>query len=1577
MKIKQASIQSNAFNFSEFLAGGIDPRTGLYTCSLTLGEVTCGVLTGPTLPIRLFFSPLNGGDSGFGKGWSMPLTHYDVVSGVLTLSGGESYKARQTSTQLVFAELKLETLKVLCPGPGRFDVVHKSGLREELQVYGASGMAVPIRIVAANGAAIMLDYISINGEPVLSQVRDDRRTLLAVTRTPGQVSLTEYPDTECAVTFALKLVNDEVTSIRLPEEGTWSLTYEPKGALTCLTKVESPLGARELIGYEEAGHQLPPDAPFRSIPHVISHTLYPGQQQPSITTNYEFSQTNFLGFDDDDIRWSRDGDTLYQSSSDYQYSSMETLMDGAKVHRRTQRTYNKYHLLVSQVTTCNQALTAQTIKYHVEPDKSFDQQPAQFRMPRVQTLLHENRKTRTKCEEVTETDFDASGNLLRHVAPNGVVTLAQFYPANGDEGCPADPLGFIRFEKHRTVLPAPGFASAATTEFRYRYQLLGEPQAAGSHVVLVQETFYERSDENDTLRSQTDLTYVDLPTDTQRHGLLQKQTVTYNGQASATEFHYTLDTSTLDLQTLQIGFDGARRTSSLRFSATNGLKLSEQNEDEGQIVFTYDRLGRVLSETIAPGSDVAATRLTRYLPANGPGSSAKSIITDPNGVQQRISYDGIGRVIEIEEQDADQSSPGEFRQVYAASHDRLGQLTGEVHTDWWPGQTRALHTRFVFDDWGEVKTTIRPDGRREHRDADPVSRQETTWQEGMGKSVTLFNDFGKPVSIELLDTGEQSLGKQLFEYDGLGRSVGQTDPLGNRTTFEYDVFDRLTRSVLPDGHAVQTDYAAHSREPLPVAVTMAGRTVGQQRFDGLGRLVQSSCGGRTSSAGYIAGSSQPAWKQRPDGERIEFRYEPGLGGRMTQRQATGLLARYDYHPRLGELARCVEQECETRFEYYPSGRLKRETSTVAASQQSSSYTYTLGGRPLSCIDVLGDEHKTDYDDAGRPRSFEQRALKASFAYNELGQLSVIDTRAAVGEGSLVTHLAYDDLGREVSRTFQIGDETPRVLTSSYTLAGKLAQKTLKQGDEDLRDEAFTYDARGRLSHYSCSGSRRPRDARGHEIIAQRYTFDAFDNIISLETEFPGGSNLASFDYSAEDPTQLIGIRNSHPDYPAPVTLHYDANGHLIQDELARRLEYDALGRLTAVASAVGDVLRSYHYDARDRLVGLSQPAGPMIKRFYRDGQVINDIGGPDASTLLRPTGVLLGESRQGSHPGVMLFGVDQQQSVLSERQGTQSRHHAYSPYGHRPAEGGLFSLLGFNGEPLDPLTGLYLLGNGYRAYSPALMRFLSPDSLSPFGAGGLNPYAYCAGDPINRMDPTGHVWEAVLGITLAVAGLALSVVTAGAATPLTLMCMALAATSTSLAIAGIVVDELAPESGVGEVLGWASLATGGMSAVGGLGALGKGAIKTGNKIAGAFKPGLSGDPKTAAKAMASGMKKGKAKKPPPMLKGKGAKKNARAALAADGETSAPAKWTRTGAGDESIPAEMKPSQLGEWTIFRDGLDQGLHPKAASTFMSNPDFEKYGGTSNQWSVRLGGKDRVTFSIHESSHEVKILQIGGHS
>ena len=82
---------------------------------------------------------------------------------------------------------------------------------------------------------------------------------------------------------------------------------------------------------------------------------------------------------------------------------------------------------------------------------------------------------------------------------------------------------------------------------------------------------------------------------------------------------------------------------------------------------------------------------------------------------------------------------------------------------------------------------------------------------------------------------------------------------------------------------------------------------------------------------------------------------------------------------------------------------------------------------------------------------------------------------------------------------------------------------------------------------------------------------------------------------------------------------------------------------------------------------------------------------------------------------------------------------AYSPYGF--LNGSLGSGLAFCGQYQDPLTHNYLLGNGHRSYSPRLMRFSTPDSLSPFSKGGINGYAYCGGDPINRHDSTGRFWQ--------------------------------------------------------------------------------------------------------------------------------------------------------------------------------------------------------------------------------------------
>lgn len=64
--------------------------------------------------------------------------------------------------------------------------------------------------------------------------------------------------------------------------------------------------------------------------------------------------------------------------------------------------------------------------------------------------------------------------------------------------------------------------------------------------------------------------------------------------------------------------------------------------------------------------------------------------------------------------------------------------------------------------------------------------------------------------------------------------------------------------------------------------------------------------------------------------------------------------------------------------------------------------------------------------------------------------------------------------------------------------------------------------------------------------------------------------------------------------------------------------------------------------------------------------------------------------------------------------------------------------LGYNGELHEPGRSWQFLGNGYRVYNTTLRRFHSHDSMSPFGKGGINAYAYCSGDPINFVDTTGH-----------------------------------------------------------------------------------------------------------------------------------------------------------------------------------------------------------------------------------------------
>jgi len=174
------------------------------------------------------------------------------------------------------------------------------------------------------------------------------------------------------------------------------------------------------------------------------------------------------------------------------------------------------------------------------------------------------------------------------------------------------------------------------------------------------------------------------------------------------------------------------------------------------------------------------------------------------------------------------------------------------------------------------------------------------------------------------------------------------------------------------------------------------------------------------------------------------------------------------------------------------------------------------------------------------------------------------------------------------------------------------------------------------------------------------------------------------------------------------------------------------------------LLCKYCYDPLDRLIDCTPCMQPHLQRFYLKDRLVTEVQGAVQRSIMQYEDQLLAQQqRQSGTVESRLLATDQQRSVLNVLDAARRDSLSYTPYGYRHPENGLLSLLGFNGERSDPVTGCYLLGNGYRAFNPVLMRFNSPDSWSPFGEGGLNAYGYCGGDPVNYLDPTGHAggWE--------------------------------------------------------------------------------------------------------------------------------------------------------------------------------------------------------------------------------------------
>lgn len=176
---------------------------------------------------------------------------------------------------------------------------------------------------------------------------------------------------------------------------------------------------------------------------------------------------------------------------------------------------------------------------------------------------------------------------------------------------------------------------------------------------------------------------------------------------------------------------------------------------------------------------------------------------------------------------------------------------------------------------------------------------------------------------------------------------------------------------------------------------------------------------------------------------------------------------------------------------------------------------------------------------------------------------------------------------------------------------------------------------------------------------------------------------------------------------------------------------------------------NYYYDALDRLVRCQSAPHSVAGIFYKNTVRCTDVKGEVSRSMFNGGQLLLGQidhSAEGASATLLGGNVSNTVIIATSK---QSRHvQPCLAYGFNTQDNGGSQLPAFNGEYSDPATANYLLGSGYRAFNPVLMRFNSPDSWSPFGAGGINSYGYCAGDPVNHVDPSGHAFLASVATKL-------------------------------------------------------------------------------------------------------------------------------------------------------------------------------------------------------------------------------------
>lgn len=415
-------------------------------------------------------------------------------------------------------------------------------------------------------------------------------------------------------------------------------------------------------------------------------------------------------------------------------------------------------------------------------------------------------------------------------------------------------------------------------------------------------------------------------------------------------------------------------------------------------------------------------------------------------------------------------------------------------------------------------------------------------------------------------------------------------------------------------------------------------------------------------------------------------------------------------------------------------------------------------------------------------------VNRSYGYHPVTGLLLNDTLANLpttfgcadtGTLSLATTYGYDSNLRAVSKTITCSDLLGASATAQFSQSYDMSNRVARRSRTDFQglslNEIFCYDLQtGYLVEYANdNGSAVPSSYRPEVsgVGAAAYTYDLYGNLSEANLFSGSGSGAAilrRYSYATPashpaNPFRLLAIEEQTVTRTGTTAVtgsfSYDIAGNTVADGYGRTYTYDGHGLIHSIQLSENQT----EVFTRDGLGRIVQQTAPWL-----DGTV-HDFG--EARFLegrqLWQTAFFGGTAAYSCSPGGVSPVDEQLAFVAIEDLGRQSINtigyganstglqlmgvSSYLPFGTttdlmNPSVGYPASLDNSADYPssvmgaalgADTGTGLRMLG-GYRLYDPVLGRFLQWDSLSPFGKGGLNGYAYAGNDPVNFWDPSGH-----------------------------------------------------------------------------------------------------------------------------------------------------------------------------------------------------------------------------------------------